>query len=165
MLVYHPAFDVYHGVFRALLLLEHTPRRSMPAGTLRIVDLYFVFPYLLATLDFPRGTGAQGRKLAALPSRFNNLPSPRTFLAQSEGLHRLITSGLAGKGLISDDSLQEGYIERTPIQVPNEILEKADNRDVELAKYLGTNIATIPLLGKRGLKDRSKLMEFRYDPV
>ncbi|WP_425293911.1 ABC-three component system middle component 5 [Mesorhizobium japonicum] len=96
MLVYHPAFDVYHGVFRALLLLENTPTKSMPADTLRIIDLYFVFPYLLADLDFPRGAGAVGRKLAGTRSRFNTLPSPPVFLGQMKGLHMLITATLAG---------------------------------------------------------------------
>ncbi|MER8479774.1 ABC-three component system middle component 5 [Mesorhizobium sp. M1163] len=165
MLVYHPAFDVYHGVFRALLLLEHTPSKSMPTDTLRIVDLYFVFPYLLAELDFPKGAGARGRKLAGTRSRFNTLPSPRAFLTQVKGLHSLVTASLAGQELVSVEALRDGIVSRTDIEIPTGLLIHATAEDNELAEYLGSKVATVPLLGKRGLKDRSDLMEFRYDPA
>jgi hypothetical protein len=165
MLVYHPAFDVYHGAFRALLLLEHTPEKSMFADTLRIVDLYLMFPYLLAELDFPKGTGREGRRLAGVRSRFNSLPSPKIFLSQTKTLHRLVISSLAGKQLISEDALKEGVVARTDEPILGDLLSQAHARDVELAAYLGAKIATVPLLGKRGLKERSKLMEFRYDPA
>lgn len=165
MLVYHPAYDVYHGVFRALLLLENTPSKSMPFDTMRIVDLYFVFPYLIADLDFPRGAGPKGRKLAGAPSRFNTLPSPRTFLEQMKGLHTLIGTALAGRGFISSDAFKIGMIERTATPVPEPLLSTASSEDLDLAEYLGTRIATVPILGKTGLKARSKLMEFRYDPT
>lgn len=165
MLVYHPAFDVYHGVFRAILLLENTPGKTMPMDTLRIIDLYFVFPYLLADLDFPRGAGAKGRKLAGTRSRFNTLPSPRAFLGQMKGVHMLIAAALAGRRLVSAHALKGGVLARTDAAVPVGLLSHANVEDVELAEYLGTKIATVPLLGKRGLKERSSLMEFRYDPA
>ncbi|MET4740287.1 hypothetical protein ABIF73_004426 [Bradyrhizobium japonicum] len=165
MLVYHPAFDVYHGVFRALLLLENVPNKSMPFDALRIVDLYFLFPYLLADFEFPRGAGRRGRQLAGTRSRFNTLPSPRTFVSQMQGLHKLISAALAGRGLIRADALKDGNVERTDNAVPEELLRQATPEDTVLASYLGSTLATIPLLGKDGLKARSKLMEFRYDPT
>jgi hypothetical protein len=165
MLVYHPAFDIYHGVFRALLLLESAAGRAMPFDTLRIIDLYFVFPYLLAEFDFPRGAGRRGRQLAGVPSRFNTLPTPRIFVAQMQGLHTLVAVALAGRELIVADALKNGNVVRTGAVVPQQLLSQARPEDIELAAYLGTTIATIPLLGKDGLKARSKLMEFRYDPA
>jgi hypothetical protein len=165
MLVYHPAFDIYHGVFRALLLLESTAGRAMPSDTLRIIDLYFVFPYLLAEFEFPRGAGRKGRQLAGVPSRFNTLPAPRIFMAQMQGLHTLVAAALAGRGLILGDALKSGNVVRTGTALPQHLLNQARPEDIELAAYLGTTIATIPLLGKNGLKARSKLMEFRYDPA
>ncbi|MEZ2145367.1 ABC-three component system middle component 5 [Bradyrhizobium sp. DN5] len=165
MLVYHPAFDIYHGVFRALLLLENVPNKSMPFDALRIVDLYFLFPYLLADFEFPRGAGRRGRRLAGPKSRFNTLPSPKTFVSQMQGLHMLIAAALAGRGLIQGEALKRGNVERTDAVVSEELLGQSTSEDIELAAYLGSNLATIPLLGKDGLKARSRLMEFRYDPA
>jgi hypothetical protein len=165
MLVYHPAFDIYHGVFRALLLLESAASKSMPSDTLRIIDLYFVFPYLLSEFEFPKGAGRRGRQLAGVPSRFNTLPAPRVFVAQMQGLHMLVSAALAGRGLIQADALKNGTVTRTDAAIPQQLLSQARPEDVELAAYLGETIAAIPLLGKNGLKARSKLMEFRYDPA
>jgi len=137
----------------------------MPIDTLRIVDLYLMFPYLIADLDFPKGTGHHGRKLAGTASRFNRLPSPKLFLSQTKALNLIVTSGLAGKDLISVEALADGQATRTDRALPGDLLSEANSRDLELADYLGSRIATIPLLGKKGLKDRSKLMEFRYDPA
>lgn len=137
----------------------------MPVDTLRILDLYLMFPYLIAELDFPKGTGTQGRRLAGTASRFNHLPSPKVFLSQTKGLNLIVTSGLAGKQLISVEALADGHATRSDRAIPSDLLSLADSRDLELADYLGSKIATIPLLGKKGLKARSKLMEFRYDPA
>ena len=137
----------------------------MPVDTLRIVDLYLMFPYLIADLDFPKGTGQQGRRIAGIASRFNRLPSPKVFLSQTKGLNLIVTSGLAGKDLISIEALANGQVTRTGSAISSDLLSRADSRDLDLADYLGSRIATIPLLGKKGLKERSKLMEFRYDPA
>jgi hypothetical protein len=164
MLVYHPAYDIYHGLFRALLLLESAPEKAIASDALRIVDLYFLFPYLLADFEFPKGAGRRGRQLAGVKSRFNTLPSPKTFLAQMSGLHTQIIAALSGRGLVQEEPLLIGRVERTGLELPQNLLEQATAEDRELAIFLGAIISTIPLLGKKGLKARSQLMEFRYDP-
>ncbi|WP_425293912.1 ABC-three component system middle component 5 [Mesorhizobium japonicum] len=72
---------------------------------------------------------------------------------------------MRGRDLVSVDAIRNGIVERTQTPAPVELLSKASAEDTELAEYLGAKIATLPLLGKRGLKDRSSLMEFRYDPA
>jgi hypothetical protein len=165
MLVYHPAFDAYHGIFRALLLLESTAAKKMPFDALRIVDLLLLFPYLLGDFKFPKGAGFTGRKLAGQQSRFNSLPAPSTFATQMRGMHQEIVSALAGNNLIEAGALKLGSVERTSAAVPAEIFKAATTEDIELSTFLGSTIAPIPLHGKDGLKARSKLLEFRYDPT
>jgi hypothetical protein len=80
-------------------------------------------------------------------------------------LQMLIAAALAGRGLILADALKIGNVVRTDSPLSHQLLNRATPQDIELAAYLGTTIATIPLLGKSGLKARSKLLEFRYDPA
>lgn len=163
MLVYHCAFDVHHTMFRYLLLIEHHPTGSMHADTLRIVDLYFMFPYLLRDFEFPRGLGKSGRAIAGQPSKYNRLPTPRLFLHQLRGLSSVALASLAGRGLLNPDALKSDMVERTDANVPSELLTAATAHEVELAQFLSTGIATLKLTGADGLKKRSGLMEFRYD--
>ena len=60
MLVYHCAFDVYHTIFRVSLLLEAHPDSKMPVDSVRILDLLFMFPYLIANVEYPKGAGKRG---------------------------------------------------------------------------------------------------------
>lgn len=73
---------------------------------------------------------------------------------------------LAAAELIEVDALQGGEIRRTEHEIPAalsagiyEYLQESEAAtDLILAK-----LASIPLLGADGLKDRTSLMDFRYD--
>ncbi|MFM9745688.1 ABC-three component system middle component 5, partial [Streptomyces brasiliscabiei] len=50
MLMYHPAQDVNHCVFRLLLILEHTEHEKLNTDVYRLIDFYTLFPSLLKLL-------------------------------------------------------------------------------------------------------------------
>ena len=163
MLIYHCSFDVYHTVFRAALLLEMHPEKRMPVDAVRILDLLFVFPYLLADVDFPRGAGKDGRALAGRPSKYNRLPAPKIFLQQLRGVNGLALSALAGGEFLDAPALAAGLAKRTDKPLMPDISTAATEEDIRLAKYLSTKLGVLPIAGKGGLRDRSQLMEYRYD--
>jgi hypothetical protein len=150
-------------MFRYLLLLEQHPSKSMHVDTLRIVDLYFMFPYLLRDFEFPRGAGKAGRVLAGESSKYNRLPSPRLFLHQLRGLSSIALTSLAGRTLLNPERLKAETAERTASTIPVDLFASVTASEMALAEFLSTNIATISLSGRDGLKKRSGLMEFRYD--
>ena len=47
MLVYHPAFDMHHCVFRMVRLLNRLPVGSCQVERMRILDFYLLFPSLI----------------------------------------------------------------------------------------------------------------------
>lgn len=165
MLVYHPLFDLHHGVFRACLILELHPSKEMHVDTLRLLDFYFLFPYLLSSFDHTPGSAKQGRALAGVKSKYNMVSSPRALLAQLKGMNRLTLLALANKSILSLADIERGFARRTDAPLPNAIFGSALKRDIELASYLATKLGTIPVYGSKGLKARSHLLEYRYDPV
>lgn len=165
MLVYHPAFDLSHGMFRMLRLLEANPERQMKWDTFRILDLYYLFPHLLEAARLPRNMTKRKRDFGKLGSKYTHVPTPRIFIQQLRGIHELIARSLAAKGFIEPAEFDEGVLVRTERTIPPELLRMISDAvdDEGLIHMLAVDIAALPLTGINGLKDRTGLLEHRYD--
>jgi hypothetical protein len=165
MLVYHPAFDLNHGMFRMLRLLEANPEHLMKWDTFRILDLYYLFPHLLEAARLPRNMTKRKRDFGKLGSKYTRVPTPRMFIQQLRGIHETIARSLAAKGFIEPTKFEEGLLVRTEQAIPPELLRMfADAMDdAALVNMLAVEMAAIPLTGSDGLKNRTGLLEHRYD--
>lgn len=165
MLVYHPAFDLSHGMFRMLRLLEANPKRQIKWDTFRILDLYYLFPHLLEAARLPRTMTKRKREFGKLGSKYTRVPTPRMFIEQLRGIHESIARSLAAKGFIEPAEFDEGLLVRTEREIPTDLLQMfADAaEDAALVEMLAVEMAAIPLTGGDGLKDRTGLLEHRYD--
>lgn len=164
MLIYHPAFDVNHGMFRMLRLLELNPNKSLEWDKYRILDFYYLFPHLLGGVVLPAKLGARKRRFAARASPYNRVPSPKTFLMQLRGIHEIIALSLSSKAFIEPGDLAGDMLVRSATPLPDELVElfRSSNEDGELVEMLATEIAAIPLNGDKGLKAKTRLLEHRY---
>ena len=165
MLVYHPAFDLSHGMFRMLRLLETNPERQMKWDTFRILDLYYLFPHLLEAARLPRHMTKRKRDFAKLGSKYTRVPTPRMFIQQLRGIHESTARSLAAKGFIERAEFDEGVLVRTDLAIPPELLRMFADAvdDAALVQMLAVDMAAIPLTGGDGLKHRTGLLEHRYD--
>lgn len=165
MLVYHPAFDLNHGMFRMLRLLEANPEHLMKWDTFRILDLYYLFPHLLEAARLPRNMTKRKRDFGKLGSKYTRVPTPRMFIQQLRGIHESIARSLAAKGFIEPTKFEEGLLVRTEQAIPQELLRMFADAvdDAALVNMLAVEMAAIPLTGSDGLKDRTGLLEHRYD--
>lgn len=165
MLVYHPAFDLSHGMFRMLRLLEANPEHQMKWDTFRILDFYYLFPHLLEAARLPRNMTKRKRDFGKLGSKYTRVPTPRMFIQQLRGIHESIARSLAGKGFIEPTEFEEGLLVRTEQAIPPELLRMFADAvdDAALVNMLAAEMASIPLTGGDGLKDRTGLLEHRYD--
>lgn len=164
MLIYHPAFDAYHCVFRMLALLESIPELEVDKA--RLLDFYQVFPSAISDIRLP--SGSNGRRLAkALTNAYRNPLNPKSAFRDMAQIQYAALRSIAALGIVDVKSYEQGVLQRAnendipatlKNNIKNYILEKA-----ELIDFLTKELATIPLRGVNGLKHRSELLEHRYD--
>lgn len=166
MLIYHPAFDIYNCVFRMLQLLSHMKQDEVELDKLRIWDFYLTFPNEARNISYPNS-------LSELKSIFKKKsPNPYEDLIDSKRIIERMKSYqisalkcIASYGLIDSELFNKNVIKRTDKIIPIELAKHFNELSVEKANIIKLIIGfyELPLYGKSGLKDRTGLIEFKYD--
>jgi hypothetical protein len=167
VLAYHPALDPYHAALRILQILDyHETEYELDA--LRILDFFLVFPEEIGSIRLPKH--AQSWR-----AQFSSPANPYWFegdrllaFAQMKIIQNTALSLLSAKGLIDPNSLRRGRVKLVPDKIPPQLEALLSDKNAEsasLVTFLVSVLGELPVRGRDGLKDRSKLMEFRYDTV
>jgi hypothetical protein len=166
MLVYHPAFDAYHCVFRLLAILEDG--RQLENDRLKILDFILCFPAVVADFKLPQKAMAIRRPAKLADNAYRTPLNPKatfgTLMRSQEGA----LACLAAANFIVPNSLRNGVAVRTSVVLPDELLRqcaKLREREDLFFKKIYPALLDMPLLGHDGLKARSGLLEHRYDTV
>lgn len=163
MLVYHPAFDSYHCLFRSIAILEACGKCEVER--LRILDFCLLFPTTVANFRLPPGRSAVKKAALSESNPYRNPISARAMFANLTAIQMAAFSCLTATGLATLDG---GVLARTQTAIPEAISERRLSMQAEEHTFFNTllpQLSALPLLGPDGLKARSDLMEFRYDPV
>jgi hypothetical protein len=167
MLMYHPAQDANHCVFRTLLILENTVHESIDIELFRMIDFYTLFPHLLKSLDpLPLELRAYKKILQKIPAPFESMLNTKRILFELESLQTVAFHNLLAKQLIEIESFKSKRIKRTSQNLPTELNLAIKSSELVNIEWFRMVINDFPILdfgGKTGLKKRTGLMEFRYD--
>ena len=166
MLTYHPAFDLYNATFRLLRLLEPIGLRELELERLRILDFYLLFPFLLADVEFPASARKFKKHFDSKPSEYDKITDPKRLFIRLEPYQLAAVQCLAAHSLIDTGMLKDKKIKRTTCPLPHELqntIVERNKNSIEI-KLLCGPLADIDLYGERGLKSKSDLFEYRYDP-
>lgn len=164
MLIYHPAYDAYHCLFRMIALIDHV--NEIEVDKARILDFYLIFPALLAEVRMPHNYSPIKKEAKKYSNDYRNpINSSSTFRDMHE-IQMAAIRCLAATGLIELESLEKGIIERANKSIPDGLLLSMrdflnEKKDVYI--FIINTLSQFHLTGKDGLKDRTNLMEFRYD--
>lgn len=167
MLVYHPAFDLYHCVFRILQILEHMKRKDVEVDRLRIWDFYLTFPNEARKIRFPQDLKELKRVFKSnAPNPYEDLMDAKRILLRMRSYQEAALKCLASYNLIDTDELNRGIVRRTDQGIPDDIKEKLVKLNIEQQNVLKLveGFKDLPLFGKSGLKERTGLIDFKYDP-
>jgi len=166
MLIYHPAYDAYHCSIRMIALL--TWMNQIDIEKARILDFYLAFPGAATELRLPSHMTAARRVFQSMKNVYRDPVSAKRTFTDMRHVQLAALSCLAAAGIVDGQKLREGVALRTAMPLPIAISRAVEDfiaQEEELLDILGNGIANIPTAGPNGLKDRSQLLEYRYDPV
>jgi hypothetical protein len=170
-LTYNEAFDPYHAAFRFIRLhLACDISSALPFNTLRILDFYLLFPFRLQSMKFfADDTG--WRKISRSyedKAPYGVMPDDDTILGRMEPLQRVAVAGLVRCGHLSGNAWNVNEVQFTKQPFPANLRARCAELNADMADIVGILCqlkSRYPLGGRDGLKDRTGLLEYRYDAV
>lgn len=170
-LTYNEAFDPYHAVFRFLRLhLACDIGAKLPFDTLRILDFYLLFPFRLQAMKlFASDSG--WRKISKTyegRAPYGAMPEDSTIFARMEPFQRAAVASLVNSGYLAPDAWETNEVQFKTEILPSAVVARclAVNAQMkDIIDILCQIKSRYPLGARDGLKDRTGLLEYRYDPV
>jgi hypothetical protein len=171
MIVYHPAFDLYHSVFRLLQILTHFKRKGyVEIDRLRIWDYYLLFPEKIHSIRLTKEE-ADIKKLIMefIPKSENpyeQILDDRKMFEKIKPYQLTAIKCLASYGIINKSFLNENRVTIISKDILKEHVSKFETLSVKeqnVISLMTSHFSQISMFGPTGLKARTKLLESRYD--
>ncbi len=167
MLIYHPVYDINHCIYRLLRFLETSNHSQVQLERLRLLDFYSVFPHLLKNIrPFPKELNAYKKILSRIPDAYESIPNDKRIFHEMMPIQNTALHNLIAKNLIDSEKFKETIISKSDEKIPENLAMMISEDPVikeEWYSFLVNELPSVELDGKKGLKSRSNLMEFRYD--
>jgi hypothetical protein len=164
---YHRALDPYHCVLRILRTLYFAPDQPQEFEFVRIAEFCLAFPQIVVSIRLPGGLKARARRLGAEENPYKYSGSSRKIFRQMEPIHSTARNLLLSKGMLSAEEFEARRLLLIQGVVPpslKELTVELEEEEAEILSLLFELKNAYGLRGQGGLKDRTGLMEFRYDP-
>lgn len=170
MIVYHPAFDLYHSVYRIILLLTHFKRNEyVEVDRLRIWDYYVLFPNRMNKIKLKRDEADIRTLIRNYISTHNNNPYEQVYddkkmFEKIKPYQMTAIKCLASYGIINKD-----YLSLNKVSIISEdLLKKYADMEPSVQEKNAVGLLTshfynMSLYGPNGLKSRTQLIESKYD--
>ena len=171
MIVYHPAFDLYHSVYRMLQILTHFDKSDyVEIERIRIWDFYLLFPDKISTIKL-KMTEKDIREL--IKNYIPKSDNPYELLMDNRKVFEKIKPYQLGalKCLASYGIVDKNYLNTNRVTiVSKEILrtysskfDALSSKERNAISLLTSHFYLMSLYGENGLKERTQLLESKYD--
>lgn len=168
MLIYHPLHDSSHCTYRMLCILHDLEQEEVPWDLLRILDFYVLFPHFLSTISLPEDLRAVKSTFRKIKPPYEHLPPKARLMFELGRIQDQTIKSLTAKGITEKGPYTLGRIKVREPLIPKEVIQLIAGekfRNTAWYKVLIGDVSKVSLKGERGLKDRSGLMEYKYDVV
>lgn len=169
MLVYHPMNDPYHCIYRILCILFDLKQENINLDLIRILDFYVLFPSRLKNIVLPQIYNSYKKIFKDISEPYENLPIDIKLLDGLKELQNNALKTLAAYNIIDSycylnedkiifykDNITQGMLS---------LINDSQIRQKDWYKILIEKISIIEFYGNKGLKYRTKLLEYQYDAI
>jgi hypothetical protein len=166
MLIYHPAYDAYHCVFRMLAVADSC--NELEVEKARLLDFYLLFPATVALIRLPAELRAGKSAAKSLENPYHDPLNPFATFRDMRLIQEAALKCIAASELIDIDKLGSGFVSRTDKLIPEALQESIEDflsSRQPLGDFILNSLSKIPLRGHDGLKHRTEMMEHKYDPA
>ena len=171
MIIYNQAFDLYHTVYRILQLLSNFDSDEyLELERLRIWDFYLLLPSKIIALK-PKRNEKDFEKLLKQFTVLENNPyeivydNRKVFEKikpyQISALNCLVSYGIIDKELLLLNRVS--IVSKDLLSEYAKNLEKLSAREQNIMTILTSDFYQITMFGKGGFKERTNLLESKYD--
>lgn len=167
MLIYSQAYDLYHTMFRILQITEKT-KQDLEVDKLRILDFYLAFPAELLEIRSFVGFKKYERFLKAESNTYERVIDRKRLFFKMEHIQISAMKALISYDLFDANEFKNGKLKRTNIELSENLalrIKNANEENQNLITLITGPLASMNLYGHLGLKERTNLIEFKYDTV
>jgi hypothetical protein len=154
-------------MFRFITIANLQGLESFEFSRLRIYDFLFLFPHFIKDVSFPRAKGVTALKRGAekIAPAYERLPDRKRLFSEMGDYHIQALQILEAKGIFKEVDGIIRISESFQSSSVTNLLEDNQYINNEFYKTLLNTLNNIELSGDNGLKQRTGLMEYRYDAV
>jgi hypothetical protein len=146
-----------------LQLLSLMEESEIELDKLRIWDFYLTFPNEARQITFPRDLFELRKIFKNKPDNpYEDLIDPKRIAERMDPYQLSALRYLASYGLIDNNLFQKNIVKRTEKALPSELQQKLSEINTEKENIIKL-VKGFNFLALRGLKERTGLLEFRYD--
>jgi hypothetical protein len=149
------------------MVLESSEIEGIDWDVFRMIDYYVLFPHLLKKIEpFPSALLPYKKILKELPEAYEVIQNDKRIFFELEAIQNTSIQNLMAKDLVCPEKFKDRIVARSDRGIPDKIREVIKTDDMASQEWFRFVVNELPLIdfdGKKGLKARSQLMEYRYD--
>lgn len=171
MIVYNQAFDLYHTIFRILHLINKFDTDTiLESERIRIWDFYILFPTKVHSIKLKQSESdiRKIRKsfIKETSNPYEQIHDDRKIFEKLKQYQLAALNCIASYGIIDKELIGQNRIRIVNKEILNEFVSKyneisATERNV--IALMTSHFSQVSLFGKYGLKERTNLLESKYD--
>ena len=167
MLIYNQAYDLYHTMFRILQIMEKT-EEIIEIDKLRILDFYLAFPSELIDIKSFRGFKKYEKYIKAEKNKYERVIDRKRLFFKMEHIQLSAIKALISYGIFDSGEFKKGKVKKSYDKLSEPLISRiqsANEENPNLLTLITGPLASMNLFGHLGLKERTNLIEFKYDAV